>query len=312
MEIWDKSWLYGLLRHYVDWSIRSCFHSLKVEGKENLPLDGIYILAPNHSNALMDALVVLQSNKGATAFGARADIFRKRSVAQILSFLKLVPMARFRDGLDQVRNNNSVFDKVVECLERGIPFCIFVEGMHHASYEMQPAKGGIFAIAQKALEKLDKPLYIVPMGISWSDFLRPGADCTLRIGKALPAQEYLALQDKRERSRLLTEQIQQLVVKPSKTECSIGKKILAFPALLLSLCFCWPIELTALAINSKIKDKVWSNTVRFGCRLVILPLLLIIAAAVSFSTLHWAAAIALCLCTLFAPSLYSKLIHLFL
>ncbi len=311
MEIWNKSWLYSFLRHYVDWCIRSCFHSLKVEGRENLPSDGIYILAPNHSNALMDALVVLQAEKRATAFGARADIFKKKKIARILTFLRIVPMARFRDGLDQVRKIDSVFDKVVECLENGVPFCVFVEGMHQASYEVQPAKGGIFAIAAKAAEKLDKPLYIIPAGICWSDFLHPGADCTLHYGKARRAEEYLSVQDKRERSRILTAQIQELVKEPQKRKYPAALRILASIPLLLSLLFCWPIELAALIINSKMKDKVWSNTVRFGCRLVLLPLLLIVAAAVSFCTLHWALAAAVCICTLFAPWLYSKSIHIY-
>ena len=81
--LYDKDWRYSLARIWCDDAIRSMFNNICSEGKENVPTDGAVILAPNHCNTVMDALVILQDWKDATLFGARADVFRKPLVRKI-------------------------------------------------------------------------------------------------------------------------------------------------------------------------------------------------------------------------------------
>ena len=40
-------------------TISSAYSEISIVGKENIPTDGAVIFAPNHTNALMDALSVL-------------------------------------------------------------------------------------------------------------------------------------------------------------------------------------------------------------------------------------------------------------
>ena len=88
-EFWDKDRLYSTLRRYVDFTTRRSYRRITVEGALPPDTDGIAtIYAPNHTNTLMDALVVLQLRRGGTLFGARADVFRKPVIARILHFLK--------------------------------------------------------------------------------------------------------------------------------------------------------------------------------------------------------------------------------
>ena len=92
---WKHNPWYTLLRPYVDACTRFSYRHARVEGKENIPEDAAVIIAPNHCNTLMDALVVLRAHKGPTVFGARADIFDNKTVASILRFLQgdqLVPL----------------------------------------------------------------------------------------------------------------------------------------------------------------------------------------------------------------------------
>ena len=121
-KIQSESILYNILRYPVDACIRRMFRKMRTSGKKDLPKDGVLILAPNHCNTLLDALVVLQCSHHPTAFGARADIFRNPKIAALLNWLRMVPMARFRDGLAEVRNNFSVFDEAAECAVAGVPF----------------------------------------------------------------------------------------------------------------------------------------------------------------------------------------------
>ena len=64
IKIWQRNTAYSLLRPYIDWCTRTSFSYLEVSGKENIPTDGAIILAPNHCNTLMDALLVLQADRG--------------------------------------------------------------------------------------------------------------------------------------------------------------------------------------------------------------------------------------------------------
>ena len=57
-------------------------------GRENINPDDHLIFAPNHQNALMDALAVLFTTKGQPVFLARADIFKRKQLLQSFIFLK--------------------------------------------------------------------------------------------------------------------------------------------------------------------------------------------------------------------------------
>ena len=77
-----------------------------------LPSDGAVIISPNHTNTLMDALVILQSRRDRTVFAARADIFRKPRIAAILRFLKILPMARSRDTVEEIAHTREILREI--------------------------------------------------------------------------------------------------------------------------------------------------------------------------------------------------------
>ena len=313
-KIQSESILYNILRYPVDACTRRMFRKMRTSGKKDLPKDGVLILAPNHCNTLLDALVVLQCSHHPTAFGARADIFRNPKIAALLNWLRMVPMARFRDGLAEVRNNFSVFDEAAECAVAGVPFCIFPEGKHTPGYEVQPVKSGVFRIMEAAQEKTDKTVYIVPIGLSYSDFYRPKPDIYIRYGKAIPANEILALPPK-ERSEKLHQAIQELVIKPEAKEDPLWMMILKWlisiilsPVIISAILLSCPIWITSEAIvRYGVKDKAWSNTVRFACRLIGTVLLTIIYGVLGFIFLPWWGAIALILFFWIAPNFFYQL-----
>jgi len=178
---------YKELRHYVDMCTRSCHREVRYEGLENIPEDSAVLLSPNHCAALMDAMVILATpvKGGVICFGARSDIFRKPAVARILRWLRIVPLARERNGLSEVAKNFEVFDEIIECLGSHVPFCMFSEGTHRAMRGMLPIKKGIFRLARMAIEKTGQPVYIVPAGIDYEDLYQGQHRVTVRYGKPI-------------------------------------------------------------------------------------------------------------------------------
>ena len=192
-KIQDYDRLYSMLFHYVRFSVKLSYRSILQVGEENIPKDGAIIFAPNHTNTLMDALVVLAYNCQPKVFVARADIFRNRKLAQIFTFLKIMPIMRQRDGISAVKKNQETIDKAVDVLKDRIPFCIFPEGTHQAKYSSLPLSKGIFRIAYQAHDLMpDIPLYIVPVGIKYGDFFRFRSTIRMEFGKPINVGEFIA------------------------------------------------------------------------------------------------------------------------
>lgn len=302
-RIWSYNFLYSALRPYVDWCGRASYRSLKVVGKERIPQGVPVIFAPNHCNTMMDSIVVLQYDRSATTFGARADIFKNPKVAKILRFLRIVPLARQRDGQEAVFHNEDIFDEIIDCIGHDVPFCIFVEGTHRAKHSLMQPRKGIFRISTKGAAALGKPVYIVPVGIDYSDYFHYMAKCTVTFGEPIKVEEDSDIPAMKE---LLYKRMSELITFFPDDEnydkawaeyerTHVAKRhwwhyILALasvPFFVLTGILCLPMWVTALIIGSKMQDKAWLNTIRYSCKLGMLPILTLLWAVLGFIFLPW-------------------------
>lgn len=310
-KIWDKDRLYLFLRNYVDLFTRASYSNLKIQGP--VPKEGgAVIIAPNHCNTLMDALVVLQSRRGGpTVFGARADIFQNPKSAAALRFLKILPMARERDGAGLIRDSRYAFEEIDDTLANGVPFCFFPEGRHTPGYQVQPLKKGVARIALRSAAL--RPTVIVPAGICYSHFFKYRANCLLRYGEPLDVNAFIAARPKlteQETSAALLEELHgriQALVTPIKGPSAWRWLLLPLwpAAAILSL----PMWLTAELICRKVADRAFHNTVRFGVKLFLSPILLIIWGLVFYLTLPWWAATALTLLNFYSYSIFYEILY---
>ena len=191
-HIQDKDWFYTFLRHFVDWSVRSSFRKYQIENIENLPKEGSVIWASNHTNALMDPMVMLPANKIRKVFVARADIFKKNWAKRVLYFLRVMPIYRIRDGINAVKHNDEAIDQATGVIMDGVPFIIFPEATHRAKHSLLKLSKGIFHIAENAIEKSNgKPVYIQPIGVEYSDYFRFRNKVLVRFGKPINVNKFL-------------------------------------------------------------------------------------------------------------------------
>lgn len=192
-NIYDKDVKYDILKPFVDWCTRRSYRRIQVQGRENIPTDGAVLLAPNHCNTLMDALVVLQATRQDKVFGARADMFNNPFVAKLMYFIRILPMVRQRDGLRNVLKNHETFEVIVDTLEHGVPFCMFPEGRHRPAHSLLPLGKGITRTAIAANDRFgkDKPVYIVPVGIEYGDYFRYRSTCLVSFGKPFNVTEFI-------------------------------------------------------------------------------------------------------------------------
>lgn len=192
-RVQDNNIAYNILRRYVDFVLKLSYRTIKYVGMERIPKDGAIIFAPNHTGALMDALVILAMDSKPKVFVARADMFKNPKLAKFLSFCKIMPIMRMRDGIDEVKRNNETIERAVDVLRDKVPFCIFPEGTHQTKYSTLPLAKGIFRIAMQAYELMpDTPLYIVPVGIRYGSFFRFRSSARVQIGEPINIGKYVS------------------------------------------------------------------------------------------------------------------------
>lgn len=312
-KVWERNRWYSFLRPYADAITRLSYRKFRVIGER--PPQGAVIISPNHTNTLMDAMVVLRTRSHPTVFGARADIFETPTVAAILRTLRILPMVRRRDGIRKVLRNYEIFSEVDEVLANDVPFCIFPEGMHRPMHSLLPIGKGVARIAFKSAES--RPTLIVPTGIDHSDFFHYMSDVTVRYGEPLDVNAFLeAHKDDTEGARYqalrdeLFNRISGLITylpddetyeaRWAEIEARRPRKprwlrytlaVLLSPLFLLSAALTLPMwALAEYLCHYKVKDPAFRNTARFGVRFALTPILGILWAVALFLLLPWWAA----------------------
>jgi len=299
-QIQDKNKLYAFLRPYVDWMFRRSYRHFRYIGREHIPTDGAVIFAPNHTNALCDAMAILGIDRSRKVFVARADIFKDPRRAKILNWLKIMPIRRMRDGLDEVKQNDETIEKAVETLQDGVPFCILPEGTHRPMHSLLPLSKGIFRIALLANDTFgnDKPVYIQPVGLEYGDYFHLWDDLTVTIGQPINVTQFAKDHADLDRPQLimalreeLTLRMRELIIwvpddehyeenlakiMPPKPKANIPFLVLTAPLFVLCAALTIPLWAMWLIIQKKVKDPAFHNSVQFVWQLVFLTLTLLI------------------------------------
>lgn len=182
---------HSLLRPYVCFFFRIFFRT-KSYNYKNVPQDEIIILALNHQNTLMDALAILATVKKQPVFMARADIFNKKTISNLLTFFKILPIYRIRDGKESLRNNDAIFLKTIDVLKNKNGLVILPEGSHLGIRRLRTLKKGISRIALQAEESNDYKLNIkiIPIGLDYSNYINFRSRLFVHFGEAINVSDF--------------------------------------------------------------------------------------------------------------------------
>ena len=312
-QIYDENIGYRICFPYVRWMFRKSYRRIRYVGTENVPTDGAVIFAPNHTNALQDALAVLFINDEHKVFVARADMFRSKVFAKILNWLKIMPIRRMRDGAGEVLKNDETENRAIETLRTGVPFCILPEGTHRAKHSLLPLRKGIFRIAIRANEEFgkEKPIYIVPVGLEYGDWFNLWDNLVVNVGKPMNVTEFIAERGDMEQPKLilemrdeLTKRMQELILwvpddenyernwaelkkNPPKQLNLFAKHrmskwllvmllVLLSPLALVAGAVTFPLWLAWLIIRMLVKDTAFHTSIQFVWQLIFMPFTLFI------------------------------------
>ncbi len=189
----QKSFRYKLLWNTINiWHELYYKYKIEITNQDRVPEKGAIVFTPNHQNALMDALALLFSVKRTVVFLARADIFKKKFFAEILYFLRILPVYRPRDGQGEVKKNLQTFKKTCEVLQKNLGLVIFPEGTHTDKQSLLQLKKGFAKIAMQTEESNDFKLGIqlVPVGISYTNYTQCQSTLSINFGHPIDLADY--------------------------------------------------------------------------------------------------------------------------
>jgi 1-acyl-sn-glycerol-3-phosphate acyltransferase len=187
---------YALVKSFAGfWHNKIFYRKVITLGRENINPGDHLIFAPNHQNALMDALAVLFTQEGQLVFLARADIFKKKTIAAILYFLKILPVFRIRDGFRSLKGNDEIFTKTIDVLKSKNGLVILPEGDHAGFRRLRQLKKGICRVAFQTAEATSYSLNIkiIPVGLEFSNYSRYRQVLTVIYGKPIEVSEFYDL-----------------------------------------------------------------------------------------------------------------------
>ena len=186
-----KSLFNEVLRIWVKWGLSLFFSRVEVSGINRIPKNTPLIIVANHQNALLDPLLIATMTGLKPYFLARADLFKNRLIASLLSIIQLIPVFRIRDGISSISGNKESFSQCERLLAKNQVILIFPEGNHSLRRNVRPLSKGFTRIAFGAMEKDPSlPLSILPVGISYESHQTVGAAVRIEIGKPILASSY--------------------------------------------------------------------------------------------------------------------------
>jgi 1-acyl-sn-glycerol-3-phosphate acyltransferase len=135
------------------------YHRLTVEGKENVPTEGPYILAPVH-RSIVDTFAVAIVTRRRLRYMGKEELWKVRWFGHIIDSLGAFPV--HRDATDR-----EAFRRCVEVIEGGEPLVLFPEGTRRSGPTVTELREGAAYLAART----DVP--IVPVGIGGSEMALP-------------------------------------------------------------------------------------------------------------------------------------------
>lgn len=142
---------------------------LRTNNKAAFTYTGPLIIACNHPNSFLDAIVISALFKRPVYSLARGDAFKKPFIAKILHSLKMLPVYRTSEGVENMEHNYSTFEACKTLFKKNGIVLIFSEGRCINEWHLRPLKKGTARLALSSWsDGID--VKILPTGLNYQSF----------------------------------------------------------------------------------------------------------------------------------------------
>ncbi len=171
---------YLVLHPLFGWLFRA-----KVYGKENIPEEGPYIVAPNHTSFWDPPFVGWAMYPVETYFLAKIDLFQHNKLfGALIKWLHAIPLDR-ENSLKGLRQG-------LKLLKEGKVLVVFPEGTRNRTKDkvLLPLKEGVALLALKAKVNI-LPVFLYESKGSYWDWILGKRQLAIRFGKIIDTSNYI-------------------------------------------------------------------------------------------------------------------------
>lgn len=190
---------------------------------------GPLLLACNHPNSFLDAVILAEVFEQHVHSLARGDVFKNSFYIGLLRALKISPIYRSSEGVENLSINYETFAVCKEIFKQNGIVLIFSEGQCINEWHLRSLKKGTARLAFGAWEE-NIPLEILPVGINYSSFRRFSKNVFINFGEIITMHDFDLNHGDGKRYQSFTnklqEQLEQLVFEIDKNDIQKQKKLL--------------------------------------------------------------------------------------
>ncbi|MEO7218025.1 MAG: 1-acyl-sn-glycerol-3-phosphate acyltransferase [Gemmatimonadaceae bacterium] len=168
------------------------YSDVEVIHAERIPARGPVLIAMNHQNALIDALLALTVIPRDLRITAKATIGESLPGALLMKAVGIIPLQRATDSsgsTDPIRNRHS-FQAMIDELAREGAILVFPEGKSHNDPEVAPLKTGLARVALRARESGVSGIQIIPIGITFENKAELHTRVSAEVGDPLQIDDW--------------------------------------------------------------------------------------------------------------------------
>jgi 1-acyl-sn-glycerol-3-phosphate acyltransferase len=176
--------LYFLLKLYARFAIKIYCTRIIINKPEVLKSKGPLLFASNHPNSFLDGMILTTLLDEPLFSLARGDAFKKSWVNKLLRKLKLLPVYRTSEGVENLQLNYSTFEACRETFKENGMVLIFSEGRCENEWHLRPLRKGTARLSVTAW-KQDIPLKVLPTAFNYSSFGKFGKEVHLYFGEPI-------------------------------------------------------------------------------------------------------------------------------
>ena len=159
-----------------------------INNKSMLQKAGPLLIASNHPNSFLDAIMLATLFKNPVYSLARGDAFAGKLITKILTSLNMLPVYRVSEGVENLENNYTTFEACQDIFKQNGIVLIFSEGRCINEWHLRPLKKGTARLALTAWQD-NVPVEVLPLGINYNSFRKYGKDVFLNFGNIITKEQ---------------------------------------------------------------------------------------------------------------------------